>query len=72
MRLGTYDVFGFQGFGEGSGRPDLSQDAAWVEALGRLACDVLGLREAGHDPDRVRRIARGLGMERDWLPSPGR
>lgn len=72
MRLGTYNVFGFRGFGEGAGRPDLTRDTVWIEALGRLACDVLVLQEAGPDPDRARRIARGLGMELDWLPSPGR
>jgi endonuclease/exonuclease/phosphatase family metal-dependent hydrolase len=72
VRLGTYNVLGFQGFGEGPGRPDLTREAVWIEALGRLACDVLVLQEAGPDPDRARRIARGLGMELDWLPSPGR
>lgn len=72
VRLGTYNVFGFQGFGDGPGRPDLTREAVWIEVLGRLACDVLVLQEAGPDPDRARRIARGLGMELDWLPSPGR
>jgi len=72
MRLGTYNVFGLQGFGEGVGRPDFTREAVWVEALGRLACDVLVLQEAGSDPHRVRGIARRLGMETHWLPSPGR
>jgi len=72
VRLGTYNVHGFRGFGEGPDRPDLSQGPVWVEALARLACDVLALQEAGDDPVRVREIARGLGMEALWLPSPGR
>lgn len=72
MRLGTYNVFGLQGFGEGPGRPDFAGETVWIEAFGRLDCDVLVLQEAGNDPERVGRIARGLGMEMDWLPSPGR
>ena len=70
MRIGTYNVLGFQGFGRVTDRADLGSLEAWVEILGRLDCDVLALQEIGPDSERVVAIGRGLGMEVTILPSP--
>jgi len=72
MRIGTWNVCGFRGYGETDAQPDFSSVEDWARILARLDCDVLALQEVGLDRDWLGQVAARLGLQAIFLTSPVR
>jgi endonuclease/exonuclease/phosphatase family metal-dependent hydrolase len=84
VRIATWNVCGFRGFGSfrvGSDRKrvapgpqsaDLARAEVWAEILARLEADVIALQEASCETSWRRALTGALGMQSTSLPSPAR